>query len=82
MLMAHPFSSNPGETSPPPPTQREQSQPRVERAKGSKRGISPLPLSPGHSWVGTRLRWALLLVKGVLRLVGSWGPLSLDTSTP
>lgn len=81
MLMAHPFSSDPGETSPPPPTQK-QSQPRVERAQGSKCGISPLPLSPGHSCVGTRLKWALLLVKGDLRLVGSWGPLSLDTSTP
>lgn len=32
--------------------------------------------------MGTRLRWALLLVKGDLRLVGFWGSLSLDTSRP
>lgn len=32
--------------------------------------------------MGTRLRWALLLVKGDLRLVGFWGPPSLDTSRP
>lgn len=72
--MAHPFSSCPGKTSTPLPTPQEQSQPRVERATRGKRGISPLPVSPGHGQVGTRLPWALLLAKDDPRRVRSRAP--------